>query len=132
MRRIFEQRAARRQREEEELETAARAQRRAQLLELARRGGFGQEEANELGGLHPDLFQDEEAAREALLREEEEREARLEEEREARLEEEREKRLEEERERRSEEPSRDEDGTRPEEEEDDAERREVRFLLSLS
>ena len=124
MRRIFEQRAARRQREEEELETAARAQRRAQLLELARRGGYGQEEANELGGLHPDLFQDEEAAREALLREEEEREARLEEERE--------KRLEEERERRSEEPSRDEDGTRPEEEEDDAERREVRFLLSLS
>ena len=124
MRRIFEQRAARRQREEEELETAARAQRRAQLLELARRGGYGQEEANELGGLHPDLFQDEEAAREALLREEEEREARLEEEREASLEEERE--------RRSEEPSRDEDGTRPEEEEDDAERREVRFLLSLS
>ena len=124
MRRIFEQRAARRQREEEELETAARARRRAQLLELARRGGYGQEEANELGGLHPDLFQDEEAAREALLREEEEREARLEEERE--------KRLEEERERRSEEPSRDEDGTRPEEEEDDAERREVRFLLSLS
>ena len=124
MRRIFEQRAARRQREEEELEKAARAQRRAQLLELARRGGFGQEEANELGGLHPDLFQDEEAAREALLREEEEREARLEEERE--------KHLEEERERRSEEPSRDEDGTHPEEEEDDAERREVRFLLSLS
>ena len=124
MRRIFEQRAARRQREEEELETAVRARRRAQLLELARRGGYGQEEANELGGLHPDLFQDEEAAREALLREEEEREARLEEERE--------KRLEEERERRSEEPSRDEDGTRPEEEEDDAERREVRFLLSLS